>query len=110
AALHRTAGRSEGSLGIAIGLLASCAFFLFAWAVPMAWVQRYFLGHPVAIATTIMFALGVGILLIKSLRISAAARMTAELRDADLAPAIPAEASSADQWLAQHDAGRVAKQ
>ncbi len=110
AALHRTAGTSEGSLGIAIGLLASCAFFLFAWAVPMAWVQRYFLGHPVAIATTIMFAFGVGILLIKSLRISAAARMTAELRDADLAPAVPAEASSADQWLAQHDAGRVAKQ
>lgn len=110
AALHRTARISEGSLGIATGLLGSCGFFLFAWAVPTAWVDRYFLGHPVAIATTIMFALGIGLLLIKTLRLSAAARLTAELRDDDLAPVVPADASSADQWLAEHDAGRVATQ
>lgn len=110
AALHRTAGISDSSLGIATGLLASCVFFLFAWLVPTAWVDRYFLGHPVAIATTVMFALGIGLLLVKALRISAAARVTAELRDDDLAPAVPADASSADQWLSQHDAGRVATQ
>jgi|GEM_PF-370573 len=108
AAPQRTAGISEGSLGIALGLLISCVFFLFAWAVPTDWVDRYFLGHPIAVATTILFTFGVGILIVKALRISAAARMTAELRDADLGPAAAADASSADQWLTQHDAGRVA--
>jgi biopolymer transport protein ExbB/TolQ len=100
----------EGTLGIALGLAAACAFYLFAWAVPFAPIQRYFLGHPVAVAATILFAIGGAILLVKALRVSAAARVTGELRDDDVVPAAPQNSSSSDHWLLEHDAGRVAKQ
>lgn len=99
----------EGTLGITLGLFAAGAFYLFAWAVPLAPIQRYFLGHPVAVAATVLFAVALAILLVKAIRISAARRLTEELRDEDLVPALPAGQSSAQQWLAKHDAGRVAK-
>jgi hypothetical protein len=102
-------GVSEGVVGITIGLFAAAVFYLFAWAFPLAWVERYFLGHPVAIAATILFAIACAILAVKVRRVRADTKLTAQLRDEDLMLAIPENVDSSEQWLLTNDAGRVAK-
>lgn len=102
-------GVSEGVVGITLGLFAAAVFYLIAWAFPLAWIERYFLGHPVAIAATILFAIACAILAIKIRRVRADTKLTAQLRDEDLMLATPENADSSEQWLLANDAGRVAK-
>ncbi len=100
---------AEGPLGIVLGLVVAAAFYLFAWAVPLAAIERYFLGHPVAIAATILFAIAASILAVKAVHVRGRAKLTAGLRDDDLLPAFPGGDGATEQWLLQNDAGRVAK-
>jgi len=102
-------GVGEGAMGITIGLFASGVFYLFAWLVPLAWIERYFLGHPVAVAATVLFSIACAILVVKIRRILADVKLTAQIRDDDLMIALPANLASSEQWLLRNDAGRVAK-
>jgi len=99
----------EGTLGIGIGIFFVAVFYAAIAVFPHAWMQRYFLGHPVCVGASILFSIACGILLIKQIRVSSERRLAAGLRDVDLSP--PAQANSAtDQWLLSHDAGRAAQQ
>jgi biopolymer transport protein ExbB/TolQ len=99
---------SESSLGITLGIFFTAVFYAAIYLFPHPWMQRYFLGHPVCIAASFLFAIAGGILLVKSLRVSSERRLNAGLRDTDLSPLLPASSSS-DQWVLNHDAGRAAK-
>ncbi len=98
---------SETSRGLPLGLFMAGAFYGGMWAFPNAWMDRFFLGHPVCVGATIMFAVALGILIVKSLRIRHEVRLCRDLRDQDLAPRLT-PVSSGDQWVLAHDAGRVA--
>lgn len=99
----------EGSLGITLGIAFSGVFYAAVYFFPHPWIQRYFLGHPVCVAATLLFSIASSILLVKSLRVSSELRLIAALRDAELAPATNAKQSATDNWVLSHDAGRVAK-
>lgn len=99
----------RGLLDIGLGLLFNVAFFTFAWAIPLAFVQRYFLGHPVAIAETAIFLIGLAILVVKALRVREQILLTKGTRDRDLMPTIPADLSESERWVVHNDAGRVAR-
>ncbi len=121
----RAAG--EASAGIPLGLSLATVFYASAWAFPYAPIERYFLGHPVAIAATVLFGIACGILLVKSFQLATENRLGEGLRDEDLGPA-PASLSStasrghaerdlpssprgdrspSEAWVMRHDAGRV---
>jgi len=102
-------GVGEGAVGIAVGLFAAAIFYLLAWAFPIPWVERYFLGHPVSVAATILFAIACSILAVKVRRIRSDTRLTNQLRDDDLMFAVPDNLQNSEQWLLRNDAGRVAK-
>jgi len=99
----------EVGLGITLGIVATAVFYTATYFFPHPWIQRYFLGHWVCVAATLMFGIAAGILLVKYLRISAEAKVASELRDSELAPNLSLTPSSSDQWLQSHDAGRVAR-
>lgn len=99
----------EGSLGITLGLVFTGVFYAAVVAFPHPWIQRYFLGHPVCVAATLLFAIAGSILLVKSLRVASEVRLASALRDTELAPAPVTKSSASDQWVLKHDAGRAAK-
>ena len=98
----------EGSAGITVGIFFAAAFYGAVYLFPNAWLQRYFLGHPVCVGATMLFSIAAGILVIKTLRVSAERKLAAGLRDAELSPA-PMSLSPSGQWVIDHDAGRAAK-
>ena len=102
-------GIGEGSVGITLGLFASAIFYLSVWLFPIPWIERYFLGHPVSVAATILFSVACAILVVKVRRIRADAKLTNQLRDDDLMFSLPTNLQTSDQWLLRNDAGRVAK-
>lgn len=96
--------------GLTLGMLGAAAFYTVAWLVPLGPLQRYFLGHPVAILATVLFAIALAILFTKARRTAAETKLTARLRDSDLAPEPEdQDRTQADRWLDQQDAGRVAR-
>lgn len=103
------AAGGEGSLGITLGLVFTSVFYAAVVMFPHPWMHRYFLGHPVCVAATLLFGIAGSILLVKSLRVASETRLAGGLRDADLAPAFASKPSASDQWVLKHDAGRVAK-
>ena len=102
-------GGGEGVLGITLGVIATGMFYTATYFFPHPWIQRYFLGHWVCVAATLMFGIAAGILLVKFLRVSAESKLGNDLRDAELAPDLASTSSTSDQWLQRHDAGRVAR-
>ncbi len=102
-------GIGEGSVGITLGLFAAATFYLFAWAFPLPWVERYFLGHPVSVAATILFSIACTILVVKVRRVRTDTKLTNQLRDDELMLALPDNLQTSEQWLLRNDAGRVAK-
>lgn len=102
-------GVGEGSVGITLGLFAAAVFYLLAWLFPLPWVERYFLGHPVSVAATVLFAIACAILVVKVRRIRADTKLTNQLRDDDLMLSLPENLQTTEQWLLRNDAGRVAK-
>lgn len=71
-------------------------------------LNRYFAGHPVAIAATILFSGAIGILTAKYLGILSQRSAGAMLLDQNLAPPSFDETSPADTWRSEHDTGHVA--
>jgi len=98
----------DGSLGITLGIFFSGVFYGALYLFPHPWMQRYFLGHPVCVGATLLFAIAAGILIMKTLRVRSERRLNGGLRDSELAPNL-AYRSSSDEWVLSHDAGRVAK-
>ena len=90
-----------------IGAVLSGVFYLAVHFVNWAPLQRYFLGHPVAVAATVLFWAAVAVLITKFWKVSAQWNQLASIRDQDLMPT-GGETSPADQWLASRDAGFVA--
>ncbi|MCG8651079.1 MAG: MotA/TolQ/ExbB proton channel family protein [Pirellulales bacterium] len=101
-----TAGNSLVST--TLGVAFSAGFYLLAWSIPWAPMQRYFLGHPIAVAATVLFWFAVAVLLGKWLAVADQSSRLAAIRDDDLLPS-EGEASPANQWLRENDAGHVAK-
>ncbi|RPH83667.1 MAG: MotA/TolQ/ExbB proton channel family protein [Planctomycetaceae bacterium] len=98
-----------GLLDIGLGLLFNVVFFTFAWAVPLAFVERYFLGHPIAMAETAIFLIGLAILAVKAKRVHEQLLLTRGIRDCDLTPAVDTELSESERWVVRNDAGRAAR-
>ncbi|MCM2371339.1 MotA/TolQ/ExbB proton channel family protein [Aporhodopirellula aestuarii] len=97
---------------LAIGLAGGCAFYAVVLAVDWAPLNRYFLGHPVAVAATMLFAVAVSILAFMTLDTASQQRSMRLLRDADLMPP-PAQEdkplSPAQRWRDENDAGHAAR-
>lgn len=99
---------SNHAIASLLGVGLSAAFYAFAYTTPLPIIQRYFLGHPIAVATTVLFWFAVGILIAKWLRVTAQSRQLAAIRDADLM--LPTAATGpANRWLEKNDAGHVAR-
>ena len=74
------------SLGKFSGLLLAALFYAFVVFVPVPILQRYFLGHPVAVAATVLFCIALGQLLARYLQIARTARQLALVEDRELVP------------------------
>ena len=103
---HPVAGNSL--LAGIIGISLSACFYALVYTVPWSPLKRYFLGHPVAVAATVLFCFAVGILIAKWLGIVAESNQLEAIRDEDLLPPT-GENSPAQLWLQQNDAGHVAR-
>ena len=90
------------------GMLVAGGFYALVWASGWAPLERYFLGHPVAVVATVLFWLAVAVLVQNWWRISAEWSQFRTIRDEDLLPPEP-DASPAGRWLTEHDAGHVAR-
>lgn len=72
-------------------------------------LHRYFAGHPVAIAATILFAAAIGILISKYFGVVAQRSSQSLLHDDQLAPPVADSPSPADRWRNETDAAHVAQ-
>ncbi|WP_404308902.1 MotA/TolQ/ExbB proton channel family protein [Neorhodopirellula lusitana] len=95
---------------VAAGLIATVVFYAFVHVANLASLNRYFLGHPVAVAATTLFCIAGGILAFKAIGIAKQQSGLRLLRDEDLLPAaIDGAASPSEAWQAQNDAGLMAR-
>ena len=85
----------------------NAGFYCFAYAT-LGTAQKVLLGHPVAIAATILFWFAVAVLLTKWLDVLAQAKQLHAIRDEDLLPPATGQ-SPADRWLTDNDAGFVSR-
>lgn len=72
-------------------------------------IERYFLGHPVAVAATILFSFALAILVSKTLGVMAQNAHLDRIRDLDLLPASDGVVGPAQAWLDDNDVGHVAR-
>jgi len=104
-------GRSFGPL-LAGFLLAGC-FYGVVFTLDSPVLNRYFLGHPVAIAASTLFCNALTILGVKALAVRAQRRQAKLIRDTDVLPdwhqADSKSATPSQRWAQQHDAGYVAR-
>lgn len=97
---------------IATGLVACAMFYAVLLVVDMAWLNRYFLGHPVCVAATAMFAVAAAILALMALDTASQNRALQLLRDDDLLPSVADDdgaQSPSGRWRSEHDAGHTAR-
>lgn len=107
--------RPQGSTGngnplwtTLLGGVFAGGFYAAVHVIPSQLLQRYFLGHPVAVAATVLFWFAVAVLVAKWMRVTAQRNQLATIRDEDLLPP-SAEATPAGRWLEENDAGHVAR-
>jgi biopolymer transport protein ExbB/TolQ len=105
---ERVNKRNYALLASLLGVVLSAGFYAFVYASPFEMLRRYFLGHPISVAETILFWFAIGILLSKWLLVTTQSRQLAAIRDADLMPP-EAENGPASRWLEANDAGHVAR-
>ncbi|OYP29813.1 hypothetical protein CGZ80_23750 [Rhodopirellula sp. MGV] len=96
-----------GPIAIASGAVLSGAFYAVVLSAPWPPLRRYFLGHPVAVAATVLFCVGVMILAFKWWDVRRQWRLFRTISDGAIAPRDEND-SPADQFRGQHDAGYVA--
>jgi biopolymer transport protein ExbB/TolQ len=101
-------GTSSTLWSAGLGLVMTLGFYAMVLGVPWQPLKRYFLGHPIAVATTLLFWVAVGLLAVKWLRVLAQTNQVRAIRDEDLLPPSGSR-SPAGRWLEQHDAGHVAR-
>jgi len=102
----QTAGNA--ALAALTGTALNAGFYSLVYATAWQPLQRYFLGHPVAIAATILFWFAVAVLFTKWLDVLTQVKQLNAIRDEDLLPPT-GEESPADRWLTDNDAGFVSK-
>lgn len=101
-------GESAGGFRAgSVGILVAGVFYLGAYFIPWSPLQRYFLGHPVAIAATTLFWVAVSVLVFKYLHVLAQQSRIRTIRDQDLVPS-EVVTNPTGRWLQDHDAGYVA--
>lgn len=98
----------NAALAALTGTALNAGFYSLVYATAWQPLQRYFLGHPVAIAATILFWFAVAVLFTKWLDVLTQVKQLNAIRDEDLLPP-KAEESPADRWLTDNDAGFVSK-
>ncbi len=91
-----------------LGILFSGCFYAIVCFVPWAPLQRYFLGHPICVAATILFWFAIAVLVSKWMRLIDQANRLAAVRDHDLLPS-QGETTPAGRWLQDNDAGHVSR-
>lgn len=97
-----------GFLSASAGVTLTILFYTAVYFIPWAPLQRYFLGHPVAIAATGLFFIALSVLVSKRLAILDQQSRLATLHDEALRPNHDAE-TPASKWLSENDAGHVAR-
>ena len=100
--------RETPFLAAALGMMFSLGFYGVAWLTPWGPIQRYFLGHPISIAATILFWFAVAVLICKWFAVIDQRLRLSTIRDEDLLPS-EASGSPAEQWLEGHDARHVSQ-
>ncbi|MGB7347711.1 MAG: MotA/TolQ/ExbB proton channel family protein [Pirellulaceae bacterium] len=98
-----------GMMPLIAGGLVSAIFYGIVYVVPWEPMERYFLGHPVAVAATILFWVASAILAFKWWHIKQQWNYLHVIRDRDLIPP-QAKNTPGNQWIADNDAGYVARQ
>ena len=106
-AKHHSAGHAV--LATVTGATLNACFYAIVYTAPWEQLRRYFLGHPVAIAATILFWFAVAVLFTKWLDVMTQVKQLDAIRDEDLLPPKDGE-SPAQRWLAENDAGHVSRQ
>ncbi len=101
--------RNTGLMSATLGVVFAACFYAVVWFIPWAPLQRYFLGHPVAAAATVLFWIAVAVLLSKWLGVADQSNRLAAIRDEDLRPEEGGGSSPAARWLEENDAGHVAQ-
>ncbi|KLU01369.1 hypothetical protein RISK_006525 [Rhodopirellula islandica] len=96
---------------IGLGLALSAAFYGVVFGANWAPLNRYFLGHPVAVAAAILFCVAVAILAVRAVQIARDRHQLELLRDEDLLAHSTSAASTspAQRWLQENDAGAIAR-
>ena len=67
-----------------LGAALTIGFYVLVFLAPWQPLQRYFLGHPVAVAATTLFWFAIAVLISKWLGVSAQASQLETIRDEDL--------------------------
>ena len=107
-----------GATPLLIGAAMGVAFYGIVMLVQWGPLQRYFLGHPIALAATLLFWVAVAILVCKWWQVNQQWAQLETIRDRDLMPTDSPDAldssplsnsSPANNWLAENDAGFVAR-
>ena len=75
------------------GVAISAVFYLIVYLVPFSPAKRYFLGHPVAVAATILFWIAAVSLFAKWLSIRRERRLCEQISDSVLTPTLPTDAA-----------------
>ncbi len=100
---------SNGNLrAVSLGIFLVAVFYSVTVYSPYSALQRYFLGHPIAVAATVLFWFAISVLITKYLWISKQRRQFETLRNEDISPSLSTR-SPADRWLKENNAGAVAK-
>ena len=110
---HDHVGSSVGGpvLPIVVGLAIAATFYAVIYTLDWDATNRYFCGHPVALAATTLFWVGVTILSQQAFRNIAQRQTLSLLRDEDLLPTDgTASADVSVKWRLEHDAGFVARE
>lgn len=96
---------------LAIGLAGGAVFYAFVLVLDWAPLNRYFLGHPVAIAATVLFCIAVSILTFIALHTASQQRCLRLLRDLDLMPprCDAGGLTPSQTWQMENDAGHAAR-
>ncbi len=97
---------------MAFGLGGCAAFYAALYVINWEPLNRYFLGHPVSVAATTLFAVAIAILALMSLDTASQQRSLQLLRDDDLLPQTvddDATQTPSQRWRSENDAGHAAR-